>query len=301
MIVGAIAPSLDVALIVIEKNKTHSVYHPEDWLKIDDIQLMRQLNPSPNLWATENSKVSHMMRRLVSTDGTIFGRAFISPDRYLNSGNCGWVTIGGLRASQMSNVAGILLGEAITASRELANPLVSKAVLAQWASEQAQLICDSEVEGERQARSAEVVLESGGNIGSLKIVRWGWEWLNTDEFEERILDSNELVIGFQGKFDYDEDLDEVHPKEFEYDFEQNEDIVLVIKHRGGILKAGNFSWPSELMKQRESDNSNLAEFVRSRIEKVWGVDFWEDEEERVIGMVNFTEITRKIAVFYRST
>ena len=152
-----------------------------------------------------------------------------------------------------------------------------------------------------QAKSAEVVLECGGNIGSLKIIRWGSEWLNADEFEERVRDSNELVIRFGGEFRYDEELDSVHPKEFREKFKQNEDVAIVIRHRGGILEAGNFSWPSALMEQQNSYNSKLAEFVRGRIEKVWEVDLCEEKEERVIGMVDDTEITRKIAVFYPRT
>ena len=300
-IVGAIAPNLKVALIAIEKDETFFVAHPRDWLQISEIELARRLDPSLNHTEIDKSKVSLLMRPLVTKDGTTLGRALISPERFSFSPKGGWVTIGGLRACRMSNVQGVLLGEAITAARESANPLVPKEVLAQWASEQAQLICNSVDNEEWQAKSAEIVLESGGNIGSLKIVRWGSEWLNADEFEKRIHASNELVIEFEGEFTYDEDRDNVHPKEFRGNFKHNADVVVVFKHRGSILKTGNFSWPSALMRQRESDNSNLAEFVRSRIGKVWGVDFREDKEERVIGMVDFTEITRDVAVFYRFT
>ena len=296
-IVGAIAPNLAVALKAKENSETHVVAHPEDWLKITSTELKRRLDPISDRLETYKSKLSRMMRPLVSTDGTKLGRAFINPERYLTLTEGGWVTIGGLRASRMSNVQGILLGEAITAARDSANPLVTKDVLAQWASEQAQLICKLMNDEEYQAKSAEVVLECGGKVGSLKIIRWGSEWHNADEFEERICASNELVIGFEGEFSYDEDLDSVHPKEFRENFNQNEDVAIVIKHRGGILEAGNFSWPSALMEQQKSDNSNVAEFVRDRIKKVWGVDIREEEEERVIGRVQNTEITRMIAVF----
>jgi len=58
---------------------------------------------------------------------------------------------------------------------------------------------------ERQAKSAEVVLECGGEIGGLKIVKWGSDWLNTVEFRQRLRLSQELVIHFDGEFHYDED------------------------------------------------------------------------------------------------
>jgi hypothetical protein len=36
---------------------------------------------------------------------------------------------------------------------------------------------------------------------------------------------------------------EVHPKEFREDFKMSDDIALVLKHDGGILRVGNNSWP----------------------------------------------------------
>ena len=301
-IVGAIAPNLDVALTALEKGQTYSVAHPGDWLQMTDIDLAQRLEPDLNQSESDNSKVDRtMMRPLVGTDGSILGRAFISPLRYSFSDDGGWVTIAGLRASRMRNVQGILLGEAITAARDLANPLVSKEVLAQWASEQAQLICDSVPDEECQAKSAEVVLECGGNIGSLKIIRWGLEWLSADAFEERIRLSDELIIGFKGEFEYDEDWDNVHPKEFRENFVQNEDVAIVFKHWGGILKVGNFSWPSSLTGQQKLNDSNVADLVRNRIDSVWGIDLREEEEKRVIGEVEGNEIIREITVFYPST
>ena len=52
----------------------------------------------------------------------------------------GWVTISGLRAGRLHNVEGVLLGEAVTAARDAAQPLATKEALAQWASKQAELI-----------------------------------------------------------------------------------------------------------------------------------------------------------------
>ena len=85
------------------------------------------------------------------------------------------------------------------------------------------------------------MLECGGEIGNLKFVKWGTDWLTTSEFEDRLRSSTEIAISFDGEFDYDEDQDDVHPKEFREDFEGSEDVAVVLKHDGGILKAGNNS------------------------------------------------------------
>ena len=45
------------------------------------------------------------------------GRSF-HRNRYSYSRNNGWVTVSGLRASPLTNVRGILLGEAMTAAQE---------------------------------------------------------------------------------------------------------------------------------------------------------------------------------------
>ena len=92
-----------------------------------------------------------------------------------------------------------MLGEAVTAARDSTQLLASKEALARWASEQARLICVSVLDEERQARSAETVLECGGDIGALKIIKWGSEWLNAEEFEARLCSSEELAIGFEGR------------------------------------------------------------------------------------------------------
>src|SRR3546814_15679380 len=81
------------------------------------------------------------------------------------------------RSNRMRNVQGVLLGEAVTAARNAANPTVNTSTLATWASEQAQLVARTVDDEEIQAKAAEVVLECGGKIADLKIVKWGADWL----------------------------------------------------------------------------------------------------------------------------
>jgi hypothetical protein len=120
----------------------------------------------------------------------------------------------------MQNLEGVLLGEATTAARDTAVPCVGAGVLARWASEQAALIAETVDDEERQARCAEVVLERGGDIGALKIVRWGPEdWLNAAELEERPRSSLEFVVTFDGEFEYHEGRDDVPSRHFHLSFE----------------------------------------------------------------------------------
>jgi hypothetical protein len=164
-LVGAVAPNLDVAIATLMKEGAEPVAQPGDWLKISDLDLVRRLNPTVDRSEADAPKAGRaLMQPIEGADNQVFGRAFISPSRYSFSGDGGWVTISGLRAGRLHNVEGILLGEAVTAARDAAQPLATKEALARWASTQAKLIVASVKDEERQARSAEVVLECGATL-----------------------------------------------------------------------------------------------------------------------------------------
>jgi hypothetical protein len=297
-LVGAVAPNLDVAITTMEKEGTQPVLRPGDWLKISDFDLIRRLNPNIDSPGSDAPKADRaLMQPIDGADNQVFGRAFISPSGYSFSADGGWVTISGLRAGRLHNVAGVLLGEAVTAARDAAQPLATKEALARWASKQAELIVGSVRGEERQARSAEVVLECGGNIGNLKFIKWGADWLTTDEFEKQLHSSSEIAISFDGEFEYDEDKDGVHPKEFREYFEGSEDIAVVLQHDGSILRTGNTSWPRSLTAQPKHSDSNIAAYARDLIRRTWGNALQEDDEDRVVGKVGASDIIRRVTVF----
>jgi hypothetical protein len=300
-LVGAVAPNLDVAIATMAQEGPQPVARPGDWLKISDFDLVHRLDPTSERSEAEAPKADRsLMQPILDAADEVFGRAFISPSRPWYSPDGGWVTISGLRAARLSNVAGVLLGEAVTAARDAAQPIATREALAQWASKQARLIVASVKDEERQARSAEVVLECGGDVALLKFVKWGGDWLNAAEFEDRLRSSTELAISFDGEFDYDEDQDDVHPKEFRQDFRLAEEIALVLKHDGGILRLGNNSWPRSITGKPRSSSSNVAAYVREIIRRVWGSEVLEDDDDRVVGKVGFSEIVRRVTVFRTS-
>ncbi|WP_315810788.1 ATP-binding protein [Bradyrhizobium sp. SZCCHNR3107] len=297
-LVGAVAPNLDVAITTVVQNGIQPVARPGDWLEISDLDLIRRLNPTAEHSESNPPRADRaLMQPIMDENNQIFGRAFISPSRYSYSADGGWVTISGLRAGRLHNVEGVLLGEALTAARDSSQPLATKEALARWASQQAQLIVESVKDEERQARSAEVVLECGGEIGNLKFIKWGADWLNTSEFVDRIRSSTEIAISFDGEFDYDEELDDVHPKEFREEFTVGDDIAVVLKHDGGVLRGGNVSWPRSITGQPKWSDSNVAAYTRGLIREVWGETLLEDEEDRIVGKVHHSDITRRVIVF----
>ncbi|MDE2823960.1 MAG: ATP-binding protein [Chloroflexota bacterium] len=186
-LVGSLAPNLDVSVATKFGDGLHLVSQPGDWLSMDDIDFLRRLDPTLD---RDDRYIAPFARRLmqpiVDSDGCVFGRAFIWPDRYSFSGEPGWLTVSGLRAGRLRNVRGVLLAEATTAARDSAKPLVPPRAMASWATKQAEIIGAVVADEERQALSAEVVLECGGDLGELKILQWGAQWMSESEFEQEL-------------------------------------------------------------------------------------------------------------------
>ncbi len=297
-LVGAVAPNLDVEVVASLEEKLVPVVRAGDWLQIENIDLLHRLDPALDRAKDSMARAGKaLMQPIEGPAGELFGRAFIWPEPYSFSKEGGWVTISGLRAAQISNVQGVMLGEAMTAARDTAKPLATKDALVLWATKQADIIGKSVKDEERQARSAEVVLECGGDIGNLKIVKWANEWMTEQEFEDNLCSSSELAINFDGEFSYDEDQDSVHPRDFREDFNISEDVALVLKHDGSILSIGNTKWPGSLVRRQKPQYSNVAAYVIDIIQRVWGEKADEDEEERVVGTVGGEDIWRRVTVF----
>jgi len=292
-IVAAVAPSLDVEIDVVGKSDGKPVASPGDWMSMSEAQIVGRLNPAQEI-ADDKAAEKSFIRPLVSGDGQIVGRAFIELDRWTWQAGGGWVTVAGLRANQLRNVQGILLGEADTASRDVATPLADADTLARWATEQAALLAEHVLDEERQAKTAEIVLECGGDAGALKIVKWGADWLSAAEFVDQLSEADHVHISFDGEFSYEEDEDTIHPKEFRQDFRQAADVAYVLKVDGAILRGNSGTWPKTSARPASAKDSNVAHLVRGLIRQVWGDEIEPHTPNAIVGMVNSEEIRRDI-------
>jgi hypothetical protein len=298
-LVAALAPNLAVALLVRDAKEDKKIGQPGDWLNIPEYRLAARLDPTSTL-SDEKGRAEHrLMRVMKTTDGRIVGRAAINCEpRWSFKSRGGWVTVAGLRATRMSNIAGVVLGDALTAARDAARPLIDAQGLASWASEQALLIAKFVKDEERQARGAEVVLSCGGNVGNLKILRWGQTWLDQNELRARLNKEKRVDITFEGEFSYDEDTDDVLPREFRDEFKQADDVAVVPRHDGSVIRANTLIWPQSLPGGAPRSDSQLAVFVRRVLQEVWGERPDTTSVTRVVGKVDGTEIQREVTSFW---
>lgn len=297
-LVRAVAPNLNATLIVESGSKSKIAAKLDDWVNISGKKLVKRIKLRTTYFDSRVRKSEYkLMRVLAGGDDQNFGRAFIKPSDYRFSTGGGWISVSGLRATRAYNIQGILCGDSISSSRSVARPFVPAQVLAQWATEQGRLISKQSGDEEHQAKVAEVILRCGGDIGELKIIKLGSEWLNTVEFDQHIQNVSEIAISFDGEFDYDEEEDLVHPKEFRDLFDQRHDVAFVLKHDGTIVRESNVEWPPAPVGHVKANESLVAAQVRDRIKDVWKVTTEAVDEERVVGEVEGEEIVREVTVF----
>lgn len=301
-VIAHLAPSISVTIATRdESDDARRAVLGDDWFHLKDVDLWDRLHPKEP-WATTQTKKSGQFATfepLLNEVGEVVGRAFIAPPES-SWGKGGWVTVGGLRASQLSNIQGVLIGRTLTAARDRAIPIVSSAGLATWASAQASSIARTSGDELYKARCAEVVLECGGDIGDLPIVRRGVdEWLSSKEFCELIVKLDELLITFDGEFSYEEDEDNVLPREFREGFEIGAEVFVVPRHDGTVLRHGSRSWPDN-GRGSAGRSENLSKMVASLIQATYGENCDEGYEKRQIGEVGSEPIERDIKVYRMS-
>jgi hypothetical protein len=195
-LVAWLCPALDVTVSCLdEQGHRVAAVSASDWLILEGETLVKRvsyprvLREEPNASGFEKKMRRYADRRLESlallgqnlriikdTDGSPLGRACIAPGlrgasmwiagRPLSAGV---VVAGGLRATALGGIAGVLQGSCVEATRQAAIPDVDSATLAEWATEQALLLANSITDQEDLMEGAAVVHMCGGSTGPLPI------------------------------------------------------------------------------------------------------------------------------------
>jgi hypothetical protein len=243
---------------------------------------------------------SHM-RVISDSNGKIYGRACIYPSKYFYwwIGN-GFITVGGFVTHGLTGMAGILLGEIQTVTRDKAIPLVPPDIFSHWADEQALLISQSKINSADQLTAAGIVLKCGGNPSSLPLMTRGQRYLNASEFMKDIAQADTLYV-FAEDLDYDADQDSCHPRDFER-IQRDEKIFFVPNDRPAILETDRGKWPEFLIESLDPHRpTSYLDFLLQLISKTWNCGIEEARESEVVAYVDHYEITREVLVIYRSS
>ena len=268
-----VAPSLDVKVRIGLGSSKSLVVSNSDWINIDGRKLLTRLSPLNKHWNTPDVKLdrrliaraSKNLRLIKNPDGEIVGRACITVPHL----GLGALTVGGLFASELIGIGGILTGTPERAARDVARPLVTKEILITWATEQADLISQLHTDIRCQMRCAQMIRQLGGHIKDLPIAFWKGKPVSYNDISNAEELPDELIF--------------VSPYYLE-DFEELEGFtalpnVINVRYDGyqGMIAGGNWwsTWPEDLFGSwgygEHSIESTLGGVVIDALAEAWGV------------------------------
>lgn len=301
-ILGPLCPSLDVNLAFDEGSNAEHCLAPHDWMTIEGKDLLARLTRTDDSTAErkELTVYGHQLQMLYAADGTPVGRACIWGAEKYSSETHGCVTVGGLAATRLTGIGGVLLGATQTIARDSAMPTVTAEVLSAWATEQGKILSEAPLRLSEKLNALAFVLLCGGEPAELPIVKRGTEYLNSEELRA-ILSQEDSIDVFEGDdVDYDEDKDACHPREFKDQFESDESIFFVRRYMPTVLNIGGQSWPRSILEPVYPDRpQTFLDQFRNIVAEEWGEDIEEYDDEKVVGCVYQEKITRNVTTLVR--
>jgi hypothetical protein len=287
-----LCPTLDVNLDVEDAHgKRTRVVPASDWMTIDGYELLgRTWSPQPEpferLWPREIPEMAQNLRPLLSSSGDMVGRACIHPTY------AGVVAVGGLRSCSMRGISGVLLGRQGPTRSATAVPVVERAELARWASEQAAILPLLVKDPAEQITCAQIVRALGGGLAGLPIAEGAAGWLNEQVIAawENVPDEVLLVrdqgsrgMSWRGRIKF------------------APNVLVVRMHLPAILDERDPTlWPGEDARNAEPWRAVLRTLAGAALEalaRAWGVPVdavvratGPSRESRVIGLVDGKEL-----------
>jgi hypothetical protein len=205
-----LCPALPVSVVCEESGTTTQVISGNDWLDCTGEELFSRTKNEMEYGDDENdeaeffSRATENLRILCGDDGVTVGRACIGLRGYHKGGVRplsalqGVVTVGGLRACNLSGIAGVLLGSSERAARDYAIPIVSASALSEWATEQALIVPRLYGNPEDQMECAVIIRRCGGQTAKLPVAKYEGVYLSADEICAMTLpDEVYLMSSFQ--------------------------------------------------------------------------------------------------------
>jgi len=142
-------------------------------------------------------ELSKNMRNIVK-NGEIVGRGFLSNiDRFGRKHERisieGAVTVGGFRTSGLTKLVGLFIGDAVRASRDIGIPLANNQEIADWASEQSELLVDK-TDIEEQLECSSFIRALGGSTGELSVAQHKTGIISLAHFEDVVREKMEEIV-----------------------------------------------------------------------------------------------------------
>lgn len=283
-VILSLCPSLDCNLFL--NNKDYRLIKANDWITMPaEALVIRIIGESKFKILSKDVRQSIIdfsknMKILKDDDRRIIGRACVycalNNDLYYNSIG-GVVTVGGLHASYLNGIMGVLIGNSNRASRDCATPVVPEKILNIWASEQANLLSESVLTPFIEESCASVIRLMKGDTANLKIAVYKNAWVNYQELKKMIIEDNYdefLLVSENDKF-YKYDSPEMHKLYL------NDNVISVKDGVIGLLSTKmpthSIFWPQ----YEKYESISLEGLVKEIIAEVWNMDINKIERSPV--------------------
>jgi histidine kinase/DNA gyrase B/HSP90-like ATPase len=178
-----------------------------DWLDVKGGELLDRISGGLRETRADEGHLGMVAENLElvrDPDGTVVGRAALLPLDHPGSfrlhGNA-VVTVGGMRSMNLTNVAGVLVGEPITVTRDEARPIAAPEALADWATRQGEIALGTKLEEAVLAELADFIFACEGDIGELPVALSTVGWLRTRDLEPWLAQRRTVIF-----LDYSEKL-----------------------------------------------------------------------------------------------
>ena len=212
-----LCPSLDVTLRVQQQGEpVETAVQAADWQTLEPRELLRRIwgplnvhESDPDLGERVKQVIATFaqnVRPIVNSDGRMVGRACLAPRIMDNASEFerSLITIGGMRATPMTALLGLLDGRPLTAARNDAMPTAEPEVMERWATEQADLLEYVKPEGrqftdmQKVFTWARIIRRLAGRIAGLPIFYRQDGWLNAADLRKACVNLDEVLCPMGG-------------------------------------------------------------------------------------------------------
>jgi hypothetical protein len=265
-----LCPALNVDLYAECDGNKDQVLRANDWLEISAKDLVaRTVLPEAKMSRFEEGlqRIANRLTPITNEQGQIIGRIGMEAGEMWNGSMYDWdydgvVTVGGLRASTLSGIAGILVGYPLRASRESAMPFAGSTQMARWATAQAEALATENLDPRTQADAARTLVTCDGNVLRLAIAYSAVGWLTPTKLRDFLRKKRKVRI-INGDFPF---------RAWDTEISLDED-VLVISNRNETILYGAEPSRGKVLKFFEE----WPTISRSFAERIRGPMYWSYE------------------------
>lgn len=277
-LIESLCPSIDCNIILEEESGSKTIIQANDWITIPPLNLLKRVMGQSHYNQLDKPgkqlliKISKNMSLIKEDDGEVVGRLALYMEERKKEARFsfeGKVTIGGVSASGLSGLLGILVGTSDRASRDVGVPIVSSTKIEEWATSQASLLSKLKLGAITEIECASIVRCLGGNTSNLKIVNHKSGIVSYEELKAIIRETNcneYLVVHDAAISIYERD------NNCKISFFDN--VIWVSAGVPGILQTRNvnhyISWPKERnLKEEWFHSKTLEGLTTEAFSEIW--------------------------------